>query len=116
MPDSDATLAEGGAPDISAQVYIHYRVKIHYIHSMVYFQHPQTVRPLASNVSHTPSANLANAHPASLNLEERLHHAQAMIHQELEDLETLRTDMNECNDILLRHVLVLRSVRNFLHS
>jgi hypothetical protein len=39
-----------------------------------------------------------------------------MIDWELEYLETLRSDINECNDILLQHVLVLRSVKDFLHS
>ncbi|KAN0128964.1 hypothetical protein V8E53_013226 [Lactarius tabidus] len=47
-----------------------------------------------------------------VNLEDRLREAQELVDQELNDLERLRADLNQYNDILLNHMLILRNVRN----
>ncbi|KAN0141485.1 hypothetical protein V8E53_000730 [Lactarius tabidus] len=82
-----------------------------------YSQRSQTVAALAGHLSRAPLvSHIDSRRPALLTLEERLHEAQDVIHQALEDLETFRSDLADCNDILFRHVLVLRSIEGFLYS
>ncbi|KAN0140678.1 hypothetical protein V8E53_001505 [Lactarius tabidus] len=82
-----------------------------------YSQRSQTVAALAGHLSRAPLvSHIDSRRPALLTLEERLHKAQDVIHQALEDLETFRSDLADCNDILFRHVLVLRSIEGFLYS
>jgi hypothetical protein len=48
-------------------------------------------------------------------LEDRLRKAQELMDQELEQIDILRTGINQFNDLLLQHGLVLRNIRdNFL--
>ena len=57
------------------------------------------------------------AEPVSLTLEERLLAAQNIIDMELEDLPILRTALNEFNDVVFEHSLILRRVNeNFLRE
>ncbi|KAN0131096.1 hypothetical protein V8E53_011097 [Lactarius tabidus] len=82
-----------------------------------YSQRSQTVAALAGHLSRAPLvSHIDSWRPALLTLEERLHEAQDVIHQALEDLETFRSDLADCNDILFRHVLVLHSIEGFLYS
>jgi len=77
--------------------------------------HPKcsrTAELLARRLSRSPVINQADANRVPLSLEERLRVAQELIDQELDELETLRAELNRFNDILLQHSLVLRSVRN----
>jgi hypothetical protein len=79
------------------------------------FMHPKrsrTAELLARRLSRSPVINQADANRVPLSLEERLCVAQELIDQELDELETLRAELNRFNDILLQHSLVLRSVRN----
>ena len=57
------------------------------------------------------------AEPVSLTLEECLLAAQTIIDMELEDLPILRTALNEFNDVVFEHSLILRRVNeNFLRE
>ena len=50
-----------------------------------------------------------------LGLEERLRAAQQLVDQELDDLATLRDDINRFSDAIFEHILVLQNIRdNFL--
>jgi hypothetical protein len=87
------------------------------MHLMMSPQRSRTAELLARHRSRTPSVIQRNAQPVPVTLEERLCAAQNMIDQELEDLATLRSEVNIFNDILLQHVLVLRAVgTTFLHQ
>jgi hypothetical protein len=79
---------------------------------MFYPQRSHTAELLARRLSRAPSANQVNAGRVPLSLEERLREANDLIDQELEELESLRADLNRISDILLQHSIVLRSVRN----
>ena len=70
---------------------------------------------LSRHLSCAPPVNQINAHPVPLTLEERLHEAEVVIDQALGNLETFRLDLSDCNDILLRHTLVLSSVKEYLY-
>jgi hypothetical protein len=73
------------------------------------------VEVLSRHLSRAPPVNQINAHPVPLTLEERLHEAEVVIDQALGNLETFRSDLSDCNDILLRHTLVLSSVKEYLY-
>ncbi|KAN0134086.1 hypothetical protein V8E53_008091 [Lactarius tabidus] len=80
-----------------------------------YAQRSRTVEVLSRHLSRAPPVNQINAHPVPLTLEERLHEAEVVIDQALGNLETFRSDLSDCNDILLRHTLVLSSVKEYLY-
>jgi hypothetical protein len=73
------------------------------------------VAVLARHLFCAPSVNQVDAHTVSLTLDERLHKAEDVIAQALDNLETFRSDLIYCKDILLLHTLVLCSVKEYLH-
>ena len=86
-----------------------------YINPIVYLHCSQTVAVLAHHLFCAPSVNQVNAHTVLLTLDERLHKAEDVIAQALDNLETFRSDLIYCKDILLLHTLVLCSVKEYLH-
>jgi hypothetical protein len=73
------------------------------------------VAVLAHHLFYAPSVNQVDAHTVLLTLDEWLHKAEDVIAQALDNLETFRSDLIYCKDILLLHTLVLRSVKEYLH-
>jgi hypothetical protein len=86
-----------------------------YINPIVYLHCSQTVAVLACHLFHAPSVNQVNAHTVSLTLDEWWHKAEDVIAQALDNLETLRSDLIYCKDILLLHTLILCCVKEYLH-
>ena len=62
---------------------------------------------LARRLSHEPDAV-----EVPVRLEDRLRVAQELLDHELDQVDLLRTGVNQFNDLLLQHVLVLRNIRN----
>jgi hypothetical protein len=75
-------------------------------------QHSRTMQLLEQRLPATPALNQSNAHCIPMSLEDRLHNAQELVEQGLEDIAILRADLNHFNDVLLQHILVLRNMRN----
>jgi hypothetical protein len=63
-------------------------------------------------LSRAPSATQLDALEVPLRLEDRLREAQELIDHELEQVDVLRAGINQFNDLLLQHALVLRNIRN----
>jgi hypothetical protein len=70
------------------------------------------VELLARRLSRAPSVTQLDAVEVPLRLEDRLRAAQELLDHELEQVDILRTGVNQFNDLLLQHVLVLRNIRN----
>jgi hypothetical protein len=78
-------------------------------------QRAQSAELLARRISGRTPGTHVEAREVPLSLEERLRAARDLIDQELDDLATLRDDINLFSDAVLEHMLVLRNIKdNFL--